>query len=103
MFPEFEKYSLYSKSKGTITSSNTIVMKTAMQEMLLNIEALEAITTDQEQIYMLTHLKVGALLIFKKEKEQIESYELIIEELRKAHTKMQKEISLLKNATRPLK
>ena len=103
MFPEFEKYSLYSKSKGTITSSNTIVMKTAMQEMLLNIESLEAITTDQEQIYMLTHLKVGALLIFKKEKEQIESYELIIEELRKAHTKMQKEISLLKNATRPLK
>ena len=27
MFPEFEKYSLYPKSKGTITSSNTIVMK----------------------------------------------------------------------------
>ena len=46
-------------------------MKTAMKEMLLNIEALEAITTDQEQIYMLTHLKVGALVLFKKEKEQI--------------------------------
>ena len=46
-------------------------MKTAMQEMLLNIEAVEAITTDQEQIYMLTHLKVGALVLFKKEKEQI--------------------------------
>lgn len=45
--------------------------KTAMKEMLLNIEALEAITTDQEQIYMLTHLKVGALVLFKKEKEQI--------------------------------
>ena len=45
--------------------------KTAMQEMLLNIEAVEAITTDQEQIYMLTHLKVGALVLFKKEKEQI--------------------------------
>ncbi len=27
MFPEFEKYSLYPKSKGTITSVNTIVMK----------------------------------------------------------------------------
>ena len=70
MFPEFEKYSLYPKSKGTITSSNTIVMKTAMKEMILNIEALEATTTDQEQIYMLTHLKVGALVLFKKEKEQ---------------------------------
>ena len=45
-------------------------MKTAMKEMLLNIEALEAITTDQEQIYMLTHLKVGALLLLQKEKEQ---------------------------------
>ena len=45
--------------------------KTAMQEMLLNIEALESITTDQEQIYMLAHLKVGALVLFKKEKEQI--------------------------------
>jgi hypothetical protein len=27
MFPEFKKYSLYPKSKGTITSTNTIVMK----------------------------------------------------------------------------
>jgi len=33
MFPEFKKYSLYPKSKGTITSTNTIVMKTAMQEL----------------------------------------------------------------------
>lgn len=46
-------------------------MKTAMQEMLLNIEAAEAITTDQEQIYMLTYLKVGALILLQKEKEQI--------------------------------
>jgi hypothetical protein len=45
--------------------------KTAMKEMLLNIEALESITTDQEQIYMLAHLKVGALVLFKKEKEHI--------------------------------
>jgi hypothetical protein len=27
MFPEFEKYSLYPKSKGTITSSNTLPME----------------------------------------------------------------------------
>ena len=46
-------------------------MKTAMQEMILNIEAIEAITTDQEQIYMLTALKMGALVFLKKEKEQI--------------------------------
>ena len=53
-------------------------MKTAMQEMIQNIETLEAITTDQEQIYMLTHLKVGALLLSQKEKEQIISAAKII-------------------------
>jgi hypothetical protein len=46
-------------------------MKTAMQEMMLNIESIEAKTTDQEQIYMLTALKMGALVFLKKEKEQI--------------------------------
>jgi len=27
MFPEFEKYSIYPKSKGTVTSANTIPMR----------------------------------------------------------------------------
>lgn len=45
--------------------------KTAMQEMIENIKLLELKTTDQQQIYMLTHLKVGALILLQKEKEQI--------------------------------
>lgn len=46
-------------------------MKTAMQEMILNIESIESKTTDQEQIYMLTALKIAALVLFAKEKNQI--------------------------------
>lgn len=46
-------------------------MKTPMQEMILNIESIESKTTDQEQIYMLTALKIAALVLLKKEKEQI--------------------------------
>ena len=46
-------------------------MKTAMQEMMLKIESIESKTTDQEQIYMLTALKIAALVLLKKEKEQI--------------------------------
>jgi hypothetical protein len=45
--------------------------KTAMQEMIENIKLLELKTTDQQQIYMLTHLKVGALILLQKEKEHI--------------------------------
>ena len=40
--------------------------------------------------------------VLEKEEEEI-NHEIIIEELRKAVTQMQKEIRLLKNATRPLK
>ena len=41
MFPEFEKYSLYPKSKGTITSTNTIVMnKQVITDMFLTKEAM---------------------------------------------------------------
>jgi hypothetical protein len=40
--------------------------------------------------------------VLEKEEEVVD-HEIIIEELRKAVTQMQKEIRLLKNATRPLK
>ena len=46
-------------------------MKTPIQEMILNIESIESKTTDQEQIYMLTALRIAALVLLKKEKEQI--------------------------------
>ena len=46
-------------------------METAMKKMILNIESIESKTTDQEQIYMLTALKIAALVFLKKEKEQI--------------------------------
>ena len=42
-----------------------------MQEMLLNIESIESKTTNQEQLYMLTSLKVYAMGLLEKEKEQI--------------------------------
>ena len=42
-----------------------------MKEMMLNIESIESKTTNQEQIYMLTALKIAALVLLEKEKEQI--------------------------------
>ena len=48
-------------------------MQTAMQEMIQNIIDIESKTYNQEQLYMLTSLKVTALMLFKKEKEQIEN------------------------------
>jgi hypothetical protein len=45
--------------------------KSAMQEMLLNIESIESKTTNQEQLYMLTSLKVSAMVLLEKEKEQM--------------------------------
>ena len=41
--------------------------------------------------------------VLEKEEEEEDGKEIIIEELRKAVMEMQKEIRLLKNATRPLK
>jgi hypothetical protein len=46
-------------------------MKTAMQEMIQNIIDIESKTYNQEQLYMLTALKVSALMLLEKEKEQI--------------------------------
>jgi hypothetical protein len=46
-------------------------MKTAMQEMIQNIIDIESKTYNQEQLYMLTSLKVSALILLEKEKEQI--------------------------------
>lgn len=48
-------------------------MQTSMQEMIQNIIDIESKTYNQEQLYMLTSLKVTALMLFKKEKEQIEN------------------------------
>jgi hypothetical protein len=46
-------------------------MKTAMQEMIQNIIDIESKTYNQEQLYMLTALKVSAIMLLKLEKEQI--------------------------------
>jgi hypothetical protein len=46
-------------------------MKTAMKEMIQNIIDIESKTYNQEQLYMLTALKVSALILLEKEKEQI--------------------------------
>ena len=45
MFPEFEKYSLYPKSKGTITSSNTLPMEkqTAIEWLIEQCPRIETI------------------------------------------------------------
>ena len=47
-------------------------MKTAMQEMLINIESIINKTTDKEQLYMLTSLEVCAMVFLEREKEQIQ-------------------------------
>ena len=46
-------------------------MKTAIKEMIQNIIDIESKTYNQEQLYMLTALKVSALILLEKEKEQI--------------------------------
>ena len=46
-------------------------MKTAMTEMIQNIIDIESKTYNQEQLYMLDALKVSALILLEKEKEQI--------------------------------
>ena len=46
-------------------------MKTAMKEMIQNIIDIESKTYNQEQLYMLTALKVSAIMLLKLEKEQI--------------------------------
>jgi hypothetical protein len=45
MFPEFEKHSLYPKSKGTITSSNTLPMEkqTAIEWLIEQCPRIETI------------------------------------------------------------
>jgi hypothetical protein len=63
-------------------------MKTAMQELI------EIIGKDYDAMeYMLV---INFKSFLEKEKDQIEGYRIIIEELRKAHTQMQKEIIALK-------
>jgi hypothetical protein len=47
-------------------------MKTVMKEMIQNIIDIESKTYNQEQLYMLTALKVFALILLEKEKEQIQ-------------------------------
>ena len=42
-----------------------------MKEMIQNIIDIESKTYNQEQLYMLTALKVTALMLLEKEKEQI--------------------------------
>jgi PDZ domain-containing secreted protein len=46
-------------------------MITAMQEMIQNIIDIESKTYNQEQLYMLTALKVSAIMLLKLEKEQM--------------------------------
>jgi hypothetical protein len=46
-------------------------MRTAMQEMIQNIIDIESKTYNQEQLYMLTSLKVSALILLEREREQI--------------------------------
>ena len=46
-------------------------MKTAMKEMIQSIIDIESKTYNQEQLYMLTALKVSAIMLLEKEKEQI--------------------------------
>jgi hypothetical protein len=47
-------------------------MRTVMKEMIQNIIDIESKTYNQEQLYMLTALKVFALILLEKEKEQIQ-------------------------------
>ena len=42
-----------------------------MKEMIQNIIDIESKTYNQEQLYMLTALKVSAIMLLKLEKEQI--------------------------------
>ena len=46
-------------------------MKTAMQELIQNIIDIESKTYNQEQLHMLNALKISALILLEKEKEQI--------------------------------
>jgi hypothetical protein len=46
-------------------------MKTAMKEMIQSIIDIESKTYNQEQLHMLTSLKVSAIMLLEKEKEQI--------------------------------
>ena len=78
MFPEFEKYSLYPKSKGIITSTNTIVMKTAMQEAIEIIEerlkALSIVQRTESTMGAIAGYQYSKYLLMElleKEKEQI--------------------------------
>lgn len=45
--------------------------QTPMQMMIQNIINIESKTYNQEQLYMLSALKIGALLLLEKEKEHI--------------------------------
>jgi hypothetical protein len=63
-------------------------MKTAMQELI------EIIGKDYDAMEYMLAINFKSFL--EKEKDQIEGYRIIIEELRKAHTQMQKEIIALK-------
>ena len=57
-------------------------------------ELIEIIGKDYDAMeYMLV---INFKSFLEKEKDQIEGYRIIIEELRKAHTQMQKEIIALK-------
>ena len=51
MFPEFEKYSLYPKSKGTITSSNTLPMEkqTAVEWLINELVELDKLLDDRRK------------------------------------------------------
>jgi hypothetical protein len=65
-------------------------MKTAMQELI------EIIGKDYDAMEYMLVINFKSFLEKEKEKDQIEGYRIIIEELRKAHTQMQKEIIALK-------
>lgn len=63
-------------------------MRTAMQELI------EIIGKDYDAMEYILAINFKSFL--EKEEDQIEGYRIIIEELRKAHTQMQKKIIALK-------
>ena len=93
MFPEFEKYSLYSKSKGTITSSNTIVMKeqTAVEWLIMQLKEYDFADIKDSENYI---IKIPAWVLTEKEEQA--------KKMEKEQTKAAYEIAIANYGMPPL-